>query len=194
MRTVLWYSLLRSRWGSDMPRQKKPDLKKRKDGRYRCRYKGIEFYSTISPEDAIAQREEYKRQETAGIIRKATVTDYALPWLKRSFPSVTDSTYRGLAIHLQHLVDEIGNKQISAVIPSDIKGVYSKQYRNCSNSYLKAARQLFTALFDAAVADGLVRSNPARDKTAKPHNLPHFSRQERGYSRPTYSPDHLLRI
>ena len=152
-----------------MPRQKKPDLKKRKDGRYRCRYKGIEFYSTISPEDAIAQREEYKRQETAGIIRRATVTDYALPWLNRSFPSVTDSTYRGLAIHLQHLVDEIGSKQISSVLPSDIKGVYSKQYRNCSNSYLKAARQLFTALFDAAVADGLVRSNPARDKTAKPH-------------------------
>ncbi|MBP5726182.1 MAG: tyrosine-type recombinase/integrase, partial [Clostridia bacterium] len=79
------------------------------------------------------------------------------------------STKTGLAIHLQHLIDEIGNKPISAVVPSDIKGVYSRQYQKCSNSYLKAARQLFTALFDAAVADGLIRSNPARDKTAKPH-------------------------
>lgn len=113
--------------------------------------------------------EEYKRLEKAGIVRKATVADYALPWLVRTYPSVSKSTKTGLAIHLQHLVDEIGNKQISNVVPSDIKGVYSKQYKNCSNSYLKAARQLFTALFDSAVADGLVRSNPARDKTAKPH-------------------------
>ncbi len=152
-----------------MPRKKKPELKKRSDGRYRCKYHGKQFYSTISPEDAYAQMEEYKRLEQAGIVRKATVTDYALPWLKRTYPSVSDSTKTGLAIHIQHLIDEIGNKQISAVVPSDIKGVYSKQYKNVSNSYLKAARQLYTALFDSAVADGLIRSNPARDKTAKPH-------------------------
>lgn len=152
-----------------MPREKKQKLKKRADGRYRCKYKGIEFYSTISSDDVLAQREEYKRNEKAGLIRKASVSDYAIPWLKRTYPSVSNSTKTGLAIHLQHLIDEIGNKQISGVIPSDIKGVYSRQYANCSNSYLKAARQLYSALFDSAVADGLIRSNPARDRTAKPH-------------------------
>ena len=151
-----------------MPRQKKPDLKKRSDGRYRAKYHGMQFYGS-SPDEAAAKVEEYKRNERAGIVTRATVTDYALPWLKRSYPSVSDSTYTGLAIHLQHLIDEIGSKQISSVVPSDIKGVYSRQYRSCSNSYLKAARQLFSALFDSAVADGLIRSNPARDKTAKPH-------------------------
>ena len=113
--------------------------------------------------------EEYKRLEKTGIVKKATVSDYAVPWLIRTYPSVSKSTKTGLAIHLQHLIDEIGNKQISTVVPSDIKGVYSKQYKTCSNSYLKAARQLYTSLFDSAVADGLIRSNPARDKTAKPH-------------------------
>ena len=151
-----------------MPREKKQKLKKRADGRYRCRYKGVEFYST-DPDDALEQREEYKRNEKAGLIRQASVTDYAIPWLKRTYPSVAKSTKKGLAIHLQHLIDEIGNKQISSVIPSDIKGIYSKQYKACSNSYLKSAKQLFSALFDSAVADGLIRSNPARDKTAKPH-------------------------
>ena len=151
-----------------MPREKKQTVKKRSDGRYKVKYHGIQFYGS-SPEEAIAKREEYKRDEQAGIVRKATVTDYALPWLKRTYPSVADSTYTGLAIHLQHLIDEIGNKQIASVVPSDIKGVYSKQYKNRSNSYLKSAKQLFCALFDSAVADGLVRSNPARDKTAKPH-------------------------
>lgn len=149
-----------------MPRQKKP--KKRSDGRYRVRYHGIEFYSD-TPDGALELREEYKRNERAGIVSRQTVSDYALPWLKRSFPSVSDSTYTGLAIHLQHLIDEIGNKRIEAVVPSDIKAVYSIQYRDCSNSYLKSAKQLFSSLFDSAVADGLCRSNPARDKTAKPH-------------------------
>lgn len=151
-----------------MPREKKPHLKKRKDGRYRCRYKGIEFYAD-SEDEALALREEYKRQEQTGAVRKQTVSDYALPWLKRTFPDVADTTYTGFAIHLQHLIDEIGNKLISTVVPSNIKDVYSHQYKNCSASYLKAARQLFSSLFDSAVADGLIRFNPARDRTAKPH-------------------------
>ena len=150
-----------------MPREKKNKV--RKDKRYRRRYHGIEFYSYISDEDAKAKRDEYIRNEQAGLIRQASVSDYAIPWIKRTYPSGSKSTKAGLAIHIQHLIDEIGNKQISAVVPSDIKGVYSKQYKNVSNSYLKAARQLYSALFDSAVADGLIRSNPARDKTAKPH-------------------------
>ena len=152
-----------------MPREKKQRLKKRADGRYRCKYHDHYFYSSVSMEDAIAQRNEFIAAEKAGMLSKATVAGYALPWLKRSYPSVANSTYTGLAIHLQHLIDEIGEKQIDAVVPSDIKDVYSNQYRDCSNSYLKSAKQLFCALFDSAVADGLCRYNPARDKTAKPH-------------------------
>lgn len=150
-----------------MPREKKQKLKKRADGRYRCRYKGIEFYST-DPDDALAQREEYKKQEQAGLVRQASVAGYALPWLKRTYPDVADSTYTGLVIHLQHLLDEIGYKKISDVKPSDIKSVYSAQYKGLSNSYIRSAKQLYCSLFDSALADGLCRYNPARDKTAKP--------------------------
>lgn len=150
-----------------MPREKKNKI--RKDKRFRRMYHGIPFYSTISDEDARAKRDEYKRQEQAGIIRKQTVSGYALPWLKRTFPKVADSTYTGLAIHLQHLIDEIGDRPIKSIVPSDFKTIYSNQYKNCSNSYLKSAKQLFCSLFDSAVADGLIRSNPARDRTAKPH-------------------------
>ena len=177
-----------------MPRQKKERLKRRKDGRFRCVYKGIPFYSYESAEDAIRQRDEYKEQEKAGIFHRATVSEYALPWLKRSFPEVADSTYTGLAIHLQHLIDDIGDKQIAAVVPSDIKAVYSNQYKGRSGSYLKGAKQLFSSLFDSAVADGLIRSNPARDKTAKPQKgkppkTRPITEQERRYIL-TYCTDH----
>ena len=150
-----------------MPRVKKPTLKKRKDGRYRCRYHDVQFYGN-SPEEAFTAREEYIRQEQKGF-RKQTVSEYALPWLKRTYPAVSDSTYIGLAIHLQHLVDQIGNKQISEVIPSDIKSIYARQYAGLSNTYIRSAKQLYCALFDSAQADGLINFNPARDKSAKPH-------------------------
>lgn len=149
-----------------MPRKKKERLKVRKDGRYKCKWHGIQFYGS-TPEEAFAARDEYIQNQEKGFKRQ-TVSDYALPWLRRSFPEVADSTYTGLAIHLQHLIDEIGDKQISSIVPSDIKDIYSNQYKYCSASYLKSAKQLFSSLFDSAVADGLIHFNPARDKTAKP--------------------------
>lgn len=150
-----------------MPREKKPTLKRRKDGRYRCVYHGIQFYGA-TPEEAFAARGEYKLSSQKGFSGRSTVTEYALPWLKRSYPSVADSTYTGLAIHLQHLIDCIGDKPLSEILPSDLKQVYADQYKGLSNSYIRSAKQLFCALFDSAQADGLIRSNPARDKTAKP--------------------------
>ena len=69
-----------------MPREKKPTLKKRKDGRYKCVYHGIQFYGA-TPEEAFAARDEYKLNEKRGFQRQ-TVSEYALPWLKRAYPSV----------------------------------------------------------------------------------------------------------
>lgn len=150
-----------------MPRQKKPTLKKRKDGRYRCKYLDMQFYGE-TPEEAFAARDEFISQSTAGKRTDISVQEYSIPWLKRTFPTVRKSTYAGLAVHLQHLVDTIGEMPVADVVPSNIKQIYADHYTGLSNSYIKSARQLFCTLFDSAVADGLIRSNPARDKTAKP--------------------------
>ena len=167
-----------------MPREKKPSLKKRKDGRYRCKYHDMQFYGD-TPEEALAARDEYRRNEHTSF-RRQTVEAYALPWLKRNYPSVADSTYTGLAIHLQHLIDQIGKKQISDIVPSDIKQIYADQYKGLSNTYIRSAKQLYCSLFDSAQADGLIAFNPARDRSAKPHrgNKPKeriLSKQERTY-------------
>ena len=151
-----------------MPRQKKQILKKRKDGRYACRYKNQWFYSYISSDDALEQREQYIRSIKSGKFNQdITVFEYGSEWLKIAYPAVSDTTFRGLAIHLQHLVNRLGNTPIREVRPLQIKEVYSTAYKNVSNAYLKAAKQLFSALFDSAVADGICLSNPAR--ATKPH-------------------------
>ena len=154
-----------------MPRQKKQVLKKRKDGRFACRYQDKWFYSDTSSDDALAQREAYIRQLKNGDLYNQTITvfEYGTKWLKIAHPDVTQTTYTGYSIHLQHLVNQLGNTPICDVKPSQIKEVYSKEYLNDSNSYLKAAKELFCALFDAAVADGICRINPARQKPAQPH-------------------------
>lgn len=151
-----------------MPRKKKEHLKRRKDGRFCCKYKGIAFYSYESDAAALALRDEFIQNESH-VFKRQTVSDYALPWIRRTYPSVRDSTYTGLAVHLQHLIDSIGNKLISDVLPSDIKSIYSDHYKELSNSYIKGAKHLYCALFDSALADGLCRSNPAREKAARPH-------------------------
>lgn len=151
-----------------MPRAKKPRPTLRSDGRYVCRYKGQYFYST-DPEDCIAQREAFKEAEQRGRIAVYFVQEYALKWLDRSYPNISPSTKRGLKIHLLKLINAIGDLPVSDVKPSDIKAIYTDQYAGLSNSYIKAAKQLYCSLFDSAVADGLILSNPAREKAAKPH-------------------------
>jgi integrase len=152
-----------------MPRAKKQVLKKRKDGRFACRYKDQWFYSLVSSDDALEQRQDYIDELKRGRIMSYFVKEYALQWFERAYPNISPSTKRGLNTHLLKLINAIGEKPVSEVKPSDIKAIYSAEYKNLSNSYVKAGKQLFCALFDSAVADGLILSNPARDKTAKPH-------------------------
>ena len=153
-----------------MGRKKKQHLTRRADGRYRCIYKGVEFYGKTEDE-ALNAREEYKRRETMGLLgrERPTVSEYGLKWLPVHRPAVAKSTYRGLAIHLEKLLKQIGDMYIEDVKPSDIKKVYSAQYLGLSNNYILNGRQLFCDLFDSAVSDGFCRTNPARDKNAAPH-------------------------
>lgn len=151
-----------------MPRTKKPTLKKRKDGRFACRYKEQWFYS-YDPDDALAQREEYKRLEKQALLSVPTVAEFAEKWIDRAYPSVARNTKAQLKIHLAKMTDAIGHQLLTDVKPSDIKKIYSDRYLHLSKSYISAGKQLFCSLFDSAVADGYLRVNPARDKTAKPH-------------------------
>ncbi len=150
-----------------MPRGRRPHLRQRKDGRYRKVYKGQQIMGNTEDEvydlyDAIVKAEE------EGMRKPVTVGEYASEWLPIAFPSVRDNTYHGFATHIQKLVDVIGMEKLNQVTPTMIKKVYAEKYKNLSNSYIKSGRQLFCSLFDAAVADGYCRSNPARDRVAAP--------------------------
>ena len=54
------------------------------------------------------------------------------------------------------------------VTPSDIKAVYN-EYLGMSDSAIRKARMLYVDLWDCAIEDGIVKSNPCRSKAARPH-------------------------
>ena len=153
-----------------MPRVKKQRLKRRPDGRFRCRYKDLDFYGATEAE-ALDARAAYIAAEKSGSVFRPSVTvfEYASAWLPRSHPAVSESTYRGLAIHLEKLTRRLGDVPMAEVLPSQIKAVFTEDYMGLSASYIRGARQLYCALFDAAVSDQICRSNPARERSAQPH-------------------------
>jgi integrase len=151
-----------------MPRQKKQHLKQRPDGRFACRYKNLWFYGA-SEDEALQARDDYKKNEKTAPAKKVTVAEYALKWLPREKVNAAYSTYSHAAIQIEKLLNTIGDRTFDEVKPSDIKQIFSDQFADCSNGYIKTAAHLYRSLFDAALEDGYCTSNPARQKSARPH-------------------------
>ena len=154
------------RQGDDfMPRQ---TLTPRKDGRYRCKYKGKEFYGD-TPTEALAKREHYTDMVKAGLKAETeglTVREYSGRWLPTHKAGVKRQTYNAYASQLDRMNAVIGDKPIMHVTPSDIKAVYNAVI-GMSYSTVHKLKTTVTALFESAQMDGLIRSNPCKE--VKPH-------------------------
>ena len=154
-----------------MGRPKKQHLKRRKDGYFVCRYKDQWFYSLISEDDALAQRDEYKRLESSNEISLLTgpkLKDYAEKFLKNAKAGTRPRTISTAKAHLKKLTDALGEKRLIEIKPSDIKTVYTESFQGLSDGYIKKAAYLYRRLFDAALDDGYIRRNPARQESAAP--------------------------
>ena len=139
-------------------------LKKRKDGRYVCVYKNRYFYGKTAKE-AYLKRQEYISNDG----KSYTVKSYSEEWLPVAKSSVRSKTMDQYKHFLDLLNSVVGNKKPENVIPSDIKKVYAKYFKNASNSHIKHARNLYSCLFEAMKDDGLTCTNPVKSPSAKPH-------------------------
>lgn len=148
-----------------------PALSKRADGRFRAKYKDKYFYGATSAE-AKRKRDEYKAAQLMGLIQTPapvqTVASYAGRWLPTAKAAVTKRVYNQYADLLDRLVTAMGPTPIDQVTPTDVKAVYNTML-SLSDSTVKKAHTLYVAMFDAALEDGLIRVNPARSKSARPH-------------------------
>ena len=156
-----------------MPRQKKQILKRRADGRYCCRYHGIQFMGASSDE-ALDARDEYKRAEAAhelSLRSGLSVGAYALKWLPLHKSSVSSKCYADYATQIEALLAVIGKLPIAEVTADDAAEVW-KHYSGYSSSTIHRARMLFISLVDTAIENDLCRKNPFRQKSAQPPAAP----------------------
>ncbi len=119
-----------------MGRPKKQHLKQRPDGRYTCKYKGLFFYGH-SEEEALEAREEYKKQEALDqVVSYKQLVTFARKWLPVAKASVAENTYAQYATLIEKLIRHLGEKEINAITPLDIKEVYNCEFQNMSESYI----------------------------------------------------------
>ena len=143
-------------------------LTARKDGRYRCRYKGKEFYGRTQGE-ALKAREHYIDLLKAGLKAESeglTVRQYSAKWLPVHKTGIKRNTYNAYASYIDRMNSVIGDKAIMHVVPSDIKAVYNL-FIGQSDSTIHKVKFLITSLFQSAVRDGYIRTNPCDE--VEPH-------------------------
>ena len=132
-------------------------------------YHGKRFYGRTQAE-ADARRDDYKYEMEHGIeqIKPITVREYAKDWLPSAKAGVDTKTFSDYQKQIDRLVSVLGDKQMSAVTPDDIKRVW-KEYVGYSESTIKRSRQLYNSMFVAAMESGYRRTNPMKSVSAKPH-------------------------
>lgn len=146
----------------------KATLAERKDNRYRCRYKGKEFYGK-SQSEAFAKREAYIDLLKQGLRHDAegiTVREYSAKWLPTHRSDVKKRTYNTYAHYLDKANDIIGELVLMNVTPSDIRSVYNI-YSGKSQSSINKMVTLMHSMFESAFHDGYTRCNPC-DEADKP--------------------------
>ena len=105
-----------------MPRQ---TLKQRKDGRYKCVYKGIQFYGDTQSA-ALAARDAYKRREGQKKPQDMAILTYALRWLPAYKNGVNRKTYNQYAGMLESFCDYVGaGTKIQHITKTDVAEYYN---------------------------------------------------------------------
>lgn len=146
-----------------MPRQ---TLKQRKDGRYKCVYKGVQFYGATQSE-ALAARDAYKLEESRGMKHKAvTVWDYVIRWLPAYRSGANRAAYNQYAGMLDGFCEFVGRDTLMTQVRKTDIAEYYNTISGKSHSYIAKAASLLRGMFADAVDDGIIQTSPAR--AAKP--------------------------
>ena len=154
-----------------MPRQKKQHLKRRKDGRFACRYRNLWFYGETEDE-ALEAREEYKQAEKRGELSQETplFSAYSMRWLSAYKAHLTAGPYNQHVRNLNRWIEYIGDKPLDDYTPSDVSAYY-QHFVGKSASTINSARDTIKGVFRAAFADD--RQASSRRRVQKVHTAPY---------------------
>ena len=144
-----------------MGKKKKAEkkLRPRADGRY-CAWYGSKGFYAQTPEEAIAKRDAYKKLALTGQLPDKTILRlYVAKWIKIAKTDVAPRTLAQYKSLLGHLLDALGDKKISEILPSDCQEVLA-EIAGMSKSYISKSNFLFTEVFKSAMRDRIISVNP----------------------------------
>lgn len=147
-----------------MPRQ---TLKQRPDGRYRCKYKGVEFYGDTQSE-ALAKRDEYKRTITSGNVKKKDqrLYEYAVKWVSIYRAESSRAMYNQYVRSLNRFCAHFDkNPLLSEITKTDVVSYYNTMTGR-SKSFISKEKMAIRGMFSDAVDDGIIPVNPATSAKA----------------------------
>lgn len=150
-------------------RDGRPHLTPRADGRYQLRVDGRRIYGRT--EDEVYEKADALRaQLAAGEAERQdpTVQEFGDRWIRVAKAGVTDKVYDDYAGQMSRLYKAIGTRKVREAGPLDIKEAFNG-YLGMSQSTIRRARMLWMAMFDAAIAEGIIRTNPVKAQAARPH-------------------------
>lgn len=148
-----------------MPRA---SIKVRKDGRYKVKYKGIQFYGSTQSE-AMAKRAEYIRLEQAGYnptVHEYIFSEWVGKWLAAYKSGCQTKQYNQHVVMMQYAITFMKDPPVKNITSADVATLYTS-IGGKSKSYITKFTADVKSCLQAAVRDGIIIRNPA-DGLAKP--------------------------
>ena len=137
-----------------MPRQ---TLKRRADGRYRCKYKDQYFYG-VTQAEALAKRDAYRRDEELNSAMEdhgITFQKYALRWIGVYKATATRAVYNAHAHAINVFCSFCGSMRMRDITPTDIAAAFNV-YAGKSKSAIAKYTMTIRSIFKAAYNDGVI--------------------------------------
>lgn len=127
--------------------------------------KNLVYFSGFSRQDVVDQIQEYWKHREGGLSPNGNLFfgDWADIWYKDYASQVQPSTYSGYRYTLKALKNYFGKKRIREIKALEINRFYDFMIQaSYSRSYMNKCRSMLIQIFDAAEANEIVSSNPAR--------------------------------
>lgn len=140
------------------------------DGYKRDGSRNMVYFKGVSKREVVGQIREYWRRRELGAARDCNVgfSEWADVWYQDHRHQVQPSTYSGYQYTLRVLKEYFGREKVQQIRPLAINSFYDFMNRaGYSRSYLTKCRSMLIQIFDAAEANEITASNPARKSKIK---------------------------
>lgn len=161
------------------------------DGRKLDGSRNLVYFKGYTKREVIGQIREYWKRRNLGAAPDCDMllSEWADIWYQDYRDQVQPSTYSGYQYTLKIIKDFFGQRKLQQIRPLEINGFFDFINKaGYSKSYLTKCRSMLIQIFDAAEANEITTSNPARKSKIK-RTLPGLQPTPCGSNKDAFTPE-----